>query len=129
MEFLYTYAVSVAFTLYFGYALISGIENAVDNSLRGWIRDSRPLLVGLVCAVLAGLVGHYGFADYDTYEHWSLVLGSAVVCGVLSTLLAQWAHSKPDGDAHEPAATSSSRDESTPGRASTLGRDHPSSSG
>ncbi len=94
MEFLYTYAVSVAFTLYFGYALISGIENAVDNSLRGWLRQSRALLLGLGCAVLGGLVGYYRFTASDASERWSLVLGSAVACGVLSTLLGHWAHRK-----------------------------------
>lgn len=91
MQFLYTYAVSVGFTLYFGYALISGIDNAVDNGLRGWFRRSRTLLIGLACAVFAGAVGYVVLTTPDAYERWSLVLGIAVVCGSLTTLVASLA--------------------------------------
>lgn len=98
MEFLYTYAVSVGITLYFGYALISGIDNAVDQGLRGWFRRSRTLLLGLACAVAAGVLGHVVFATPDRYERWSLVLGLAVVCGSLTTLVASLAASRLRGD-------------------------------
>lgn len=94
MEFLYTYAVSVGITLYFGYALISGIDNAVDSGLRGWIKRSRTLLTGLGCAVIGGALGYFMFTSADAHERWSVVLGIAVACGVVTTLVASWATSR-----------------------------------
>lgn len=101
MEFVYTYAVSVAFTLYCGYTLISAVDNAADSGLRDWLRRSRMLLVGLGCAALGGLLGYVSFVSSDASERWSVALGLAAVCGALTTLIGTWARRRLDRDGEE----------------------------
>lgn len=101
MEFVYTYAVSVAFTLYFGFTLISAVDNAADTSLRNWLRRSRMLLLGVACALLGGLLGYMSFMSSDAYERWSVALGLAAACGAFSTLIGTWARRRLEGDADD----------------------------
>lgn len=90
MELLVTYMVTVGVILYLGYALISAIENAIENGLRGWLRASGPLLIGLGCAALGGTFAYYTFGSPDAYARWSIVLALAIACGALSTALGDY---------------------------------------